>query len=111
MNKKIICSAIFISLFCFTSFVSAQNIPNPLEGVTDFNILLGRIANNVGIVLASLGTIMIVVAGILYLTSAGNPQRIETAKKALIYAVIGIAIGIGASTIASVACSVIGVSC
>jgi NAD/NADP transhydrogenase beta subunit len=51
---------------------------------------------------------MIIVAGIFYLTSAGNPQRIETAKKALIYAIAGIAIGLAATAIVNIIKNVIG---
>ena len=52
--------------------------------------------------IASLGTIMIIVAGIFYLTSAGSPERIGVAKKALIYAIAGIAIGVAATAIANI---------
>jgi riboflavin transporter FmnP len=65
-------------------------------------ILLGRIITGVGMVIASLGTIMIIVAGILYLTSAGSPEKMTKAKTALIYAIAGIAIGVAASTISTV---------
>ena len=42
-------------------------------------------------------------AGILFLTSAGNEQRITSAKKAVFYAIIGLAIALsGAGLIALV---------
>ena len=50
---------------------------------------------------------MIVVSGILFLLSAGNATKMETAKKALIYAIIGICIGVGASTIVAIVKSLI----
>jgi len=106
MNKKIIYLAIFVSIFCSASFALAQ-ITNPL-GVNDFPALLGKIAIEVGNLIAILGTIMIIVAGILYLTSAGSPERMGTAKKALIYAIAGIAIGLAASTIVSIILNIIG---
>ncbi len=110
MNRKIISLVVFISLFCLTSFVLAQvEIPNPLGEGTDFPTLLTNIATGVGTLIGYIGVIMIIVAGILYLTSAGSPERIGTAKKALVYAVIGIVIGIAANAIVEVIKNVLGV--
>ena len=92
MKKKI------ISLLA--SFVSAAVvIPNPLSGVNNFTQLLLKITQAVGALVGALGTIMIIVAGILFLTSAGSPERIKTAKTALVYAIAGIAIGVSATAI------------
>lgn len=102
MNKKIVSVIIFSSLFCLVNFAMATTIPNPLGDTSSFPLLLGRIAIGVGNLIASLGVIMIIVAGILYLTSAGSPERTNTAKKALIYAIVGIAIGISANVIVSI---------
>ena len=99
MKKVYTLSVVIVSLLCLTGFVSAQVvIPNPL-GVNDFGELLLKIAGGIGVLISSLGTIMIIVAGILYLTSAGSPERMATAKKALFYAIAGIAIGISATAI------------
>lgn len=103
MNKKIISVAVFVGLFALVNFAFAQvQIPNPLGSTDSFTKLLLNIISGVGMVIASLGTIMIVVAGILYLSSAGSPERMTTAKKALFYAIIGIALGITAKTIADI---------
>ena len=111
MSKKYILGVLAIGSFCFAPFALAQVvIPNPLAGggVNTFGDLLLKIANGVGMVIASLGTIMIVVAGILYLLSAGDPGKMQKAKTALIYAIIGIAIGIMASSIVSMVRGIIG---
>ena len=108
MKKVYIFSIIFVSLFCLSSFALADiTIPNPLS-VGSFGELLTQIAGAVGIFIASLGTIMIIVAGILYLTSAGSPERMGTAKKALTYAIIGIVIGLAATTIVAIIKGIIG---
>ncbi|MCX6718728.1 MAG: hypothetical protein NTY81_04000 [Candidatus Staskawiczbacteria bacterium] len=108
MNKKIIFLVVFVDLFCLASFVSAQGLTNPLK-YNDFSALLLGIAGAVGDLIAVLGGMMIVVAGILYLTSAGSPERMGTAKKALVYAIIGIAIGLAAKTIVGIIQGIIGV--
>lgn len=109
MNKKIICSAILIGLLGIASLVSAEavTITNPLSA-TSFKGLLCQIASGVGELIAVLGTIMLIVAGILYLTSAGSPEKITKAKTAFIYAIAGIAIGVAASAIVNVVMEVVG---
>jgi len=110
MNKKIICSVVFVGLFCLIHPVFGDGVTiTPPEGVpTTFCALLTQIAGAVGMIIASLGGIMIVVAGILYLTSAGSPERMGTAKKALVYAIAGIVIGLSATVIVDVIKEVIG---
>ena len=100
MNKKIVLLLVLISLFGLVSSTSAAVvIPNPLGGVNDFGQLLLKIAQAVGVLIGALGTIMIIVAGILFLTSAGSTERITKAKTALVYAIAGIAIGVSATAI------------
>ena len=66
------------------------------------------IASAIGPLIASLGSVMIIVAGILYLTSAGSPEKVGTAKKALVYAIAGIAIGLAASSIVQIVKGIVG---
>lgn len=110
MNKVIKHVIVFVGLFCIASSALAVTIPDYLGYGNDpngFALLLGKIANGVGVLIASLGTIMIIVAGILYLTSAGSPERTGVAKKALIYAIVGIAIGISAQAIVAIVLGII----
>ena len=110
MSKKIILFFVLTCLFGFVSFVGAQTkIPNPL-GVDSFCALLTNIGSQIGVLIAGLGTIMVMVSGIMFLFSAGSPERMGKAKTALIYAIIGIAIGVGASTIVSVVKNIINAS-
>ena len=108
MNKKIVSLFALFGLFGFVYFAFAAPvmIPNPLN-VDNFGALLLKIAGGIGILIGSLGTIMIIVAGILYLTSAGSPERMGTAKKALFYAIIGIVIGILATSIVQIILSIL----
>lgn len=85
----------------------ANQICNPLNSNT-FGDLLSKIADGVGTLIATLATIMLIIAGILYLTSAGSPERITKAKKALVYAIAGIAIGVAAKAIVALLKDVLG---
>lgn len=108
MNKVFILLLAFVILFGLAGLVLAQiEITNPLS-VRNFPELLTRIAWYVGSLIAVLGTIMIIVSGILFLTSAGSPERMTKAKTALIYAIAGIAIGLAATAISTVILEIIG---
>lgn len=84
-----------------SSVAAAVTIPNPL-GVNSFCSLLTTIASGVGMFVATLGTIMIIISGIMFLISAGSPEKMGKAKTALIYAIIGIVVGVSASTIVAI---------
>ncbi|MFZ5559214.1 MAG: pilin, partial [Patescibacteria group bacterium] len=66
-------------------------IPDPLECKTIDEIIEAIVTLIVAIGLG-VGVIMIIWSAILYMTSAGNEQKVATAKKALMWTVIGIAI-------------------
>jgi uncharacterized protein YqgC (DUF456 family) len=70
-------------------------------------------AGVVGTFIASVGTIMLVISGIYYVTSAGSQERMGTAKKALVYAIIGMVVGLCARLIVGWVATVSGgsVSC
>lgn len=102
MNKKIIGLFAFISLlFCGSSVLASATLINPIGYDTFGDLLTKGILPTVSGIAGSLAVVAIIIAGIFYLTSAGSPTRIETAKKALIYAIVGIVIAIGASAITS----------
>lgn len=109
MNKKIISSVIFVSLFCLANFVFAQvTIEDPL-GDIGLGGLLTKIATGVAGVVGAVAVVMIIVAGIFYLTSAGSPERIGVAKKTLIYAIVGITIAIAAEAIVTAIKGIMGI--
>lgn len=111
MNKKVL-SLIVLSLVIIPLSISAATITNPINA-SNFTELLSDIATGIGKFIAVLGTIMLIISGIMYLTSAGSPERINSAKKAFIFSVVGIAIGVAASSIAEIVVCVLdgGTSC
>lgn len=97
--KKIISTAVaglalaapFMAYGWTTGLLNAQN--SELPGGSIFNI----ITNILDWLLALIGVIGVIgfaIAGILYLTSAGDEGRIETAKKAMTYSIIGVIVAI-----------------
>ena len=104
-----------ISIFLFSLlFVSApvlaQGVSDPLglsfgaeTGLPDTDIRVS-IANMIRTILGLLGIVSVVIilyAGFTWMTSAGNDEKISTAKKTLGSAVIGLAIILSAYAITS----------
>jgi len=78
-------------LFPFISFAQAR-LDNPI-GFNTFPELFTAIATAAGELIAALGGVMIVVAGFLFMTSAGRPDKVSQAKQALLFAFIGMFVG------------------
>ena len=74
-------------------------IGNPLVGVNNLCDLLTKITSAVAGLVGAVSVIMIIVAGIMYLLSAGSPEKTGAAKKAFFYAIIGIVIALSAGAI------------
>lgn len=71
--------------------VSGIEISNPLEYDT-FEKLIESLINFIFGLAIAVAPIMFIIAGFLFLTAAGNPERIDRAKKMIWYTVIGLAI-------------------
>ncbi len=92
MRKKIF---IFLMGVCLVpiltgSFVFAQDKPPEIiKDVGGITKVLENIRNVLYGIATFIVVIMIIWAGILYMTAAGDPEKISKAKKALIGAIIG----------------------
>lgn len=63
--------------------------------------ILQNVLNFLLSIIGVLAIIAVVISGLLYLTAAGNPKQIESAKKLLFYAIIGIVVALGSLVIVS----------
>lgn len=111
MNKKIIYLFAILGLFCLAVPVLAQTVTltNPLKGIDTFPALLTKIAGAIAPIIASLAVLMLIIAGIIFLISAGNPNMLSKAKAALTYAIIGAVVALAAAGIVELIKKVIGV--
>jgi hypothetical protein len=112
MSKKALCKILVIGLLFYAGAVLASgggsaSIDNPI-GASTFGELLGKIVTAVGAVIAGIGTIMFMVSGIMFFLSAGNPQRMQTAKTTLVYAIVGMVVGLSADAIVAFVQSSVG---
>jgi ABC-type Fe3+-siderophore transport system permease subunit len=62
------------------------------KGSTSVNSLISTIVNIISLIAGALAIIMIVVAGIKFITSGGDASKVSSAKSSLIYALVGIAV-------------------
>lgn len=83
-------------------------ICNPLK-YDKFGDLVDAIINFIFWVAMALAPLMIVIAGVMFVTAGGNPLQVEKARKLILYTVIGLAIILLAKGLISVLENVLGV--
>ncbi len=71
-------------------------IPNK-DGVGSESI--EKLLTTVFVVFGGIAVIIIILAGIKFITSQGNPQEVSRARDTIIYAAVGLAISVSAITI------------
>ena len=84
-----------ISIFIPLTVSAAVEIKNPLEHKT-FELLLKAIVNFLIKLAIAIVPIMIVIAGYYFVTAGGEPEKIATAKKIILYTLIGLLIVLSA---------------
>jgi len=88
---------------------SWTTIENPLAYDT-FEKILGEISKFLIQIGSAIAGVMFLIAGFMFVTAGGNPEKVQSAKKMILYTIIGLAIIILASGLVAVLKSVIGVT-
>ncbi len=86
---------IFVTDIYAQSQSGSAKFENPISETT-VEGALGKVLTAVQSIVAILAVLMIVVSGIIYITSAGDSGRVTLAKTALTAAIIGLAIAVAA---------------
>ncbi len=110
MKKLVIKTSLFLSgLIPATALATTHNVFNPTDpsdrklpelpttAPKDFSELMGVIATIGRVmfgILIALSTVFILYAAFLYIISQGDEERIQTAKRILVYAIIGLVVGV-----------------
>jgi hypothetical protein len=84
-------------IFHFVNTAYAGSISDATPIATILQNVLNFLLSIVGV----LAIISLVVAGVLYLTAAGNTKQVDVAKKAVQFSIIGIVVAMGALVIVS----------
>ena len=98
VNKKII-TLFYILVFLVCPFYIASAQLHPYGPAISYVGILDGILSAVWIIFTAVVVISFVVAGILFLTAGGAPDKIKTAKAAFIWGVAGVVVGIIAYSI------------
>jgi len=104
--KKIVLSLIVLSVLAMPVLALAQVGGQPPPISTDLQGLGEKIVNAVWIVFTVIVIIMFVIAGILFLTAAGSPEKVAQARQAFLWGVAGVVVGILAYTMITVVTSI-----
>ncbi|MBI2639471.1 MAG: hypothetical protein HYW90_01095 [Candidatus Sungbacteria bacterium] len=80
-----------------------------LTSVTDLAVQLDQIVRWFTAIIFIIAIIMILVAAFLFITAAGNQERVDMARRTLLYALLGIAVALVAQLAASFVANVLGV--
>ncbi|MFC1598851.1 Ig-like domain-containing protein [Patescibacteria group bacterium] len=106
--KTLLLVILILAVFLLAEPVLAVELDVGLEygagtglGTTDIRITVARIIRTALGLLGIIAVSIVVYAGFAYMTSAGNPEKVERAKKILINAFIGLLIILSAFSIAS----------
>lgn len=112
-NRRIVPILVISSLLAVVPFIAAgapNVIDNPLGRGATFERVINNIVRYANLLLAPLATIMVLVAGLMYMTSGGNEERLKTARQTLLWAVVGIAIVLISNGALAIIKSALGVS-
>jgi FtsH-binding integral membrane protein len=102
VNKKIL----------FLILLSALILPvTVLAAVNSIQSLSIAIANVVWVVFTVVALVAFVVAGIMFLTSGGDPSKLTLARSAFFWGLAGVVVGIVAFSIINITCNALGASC
>lgn len=82
-------------------------IRNPLEAES-FEQLIGAISNFIFWIGMAIAPVMFIVAGFFFVTSAGDPKKVQTAKGVALYTIIGLVVILLASGLIKVLESILG---
>ena len=68
-------------------------------GPASLNSVFGAIANALIFLVGAISVIMVILGGLRYVISMGNPDQVVRAKNTIVYAVIGIVVAISSYAI------------
>lgn len=88
-----------------TQVVSADAVADACEGIgltgadcnkksagNSLSNVISTIINILSAIIGAVAVIMVIISGLRYVTSAGDAQKVSTAKSTLIYAIVGLVI-------------------
>ncbi len=97
-------------VYASAAFADSLTLTNPLGQNSTFQTVLDNVNVFLLAIAAPICGIMVVWGGFQMITAAGNPEKFSSGKKTLLYAAIGFAVVIFASSVVPVIQSIFGQS-
>ena len=80
---------------------SAETFPNPLGSTSSFAQVVQKFADLVTKIGLPIATVFLIYAGLLFVTARGNDEQLKKAKETFKWTIVGTAILVGASALAT----------
>ena len=97
------------TFFALKESVLSLTFEDPLQTGGDIQVVLGKIWKFLYMVALAIVPIMAIIAGFMFMTAGGNPEKLKKAKNLLLYLAIGIAIVLLAGGIVNLIKMILGV--
>jgi len=108
MNKKTLSSIVVgILTLPIVALAAISTSAPPINAIGDLPTVITRIETFMWVIFGGIAVVMFVVAGILFLTANGDPEKIASARSAAIWGIAGVVVGIVAYSILMIVGSVI----
>lgn len=104
--KILFITASLVLLLAAAIPVLSQSIDNPV-GIPSFKDLAKKIGKAMQAIGGAIGSIMIIMGAYQYITSAGNEEKVKTAHRLILWAVIGLSILLIGENWVTIFCSII----
>jgi len=98
MNKKLIVCAISTALLLPTVAFAFEGQP----GTTNIDSAIRNILNFVWVIFIAFAVLSFIIAGVMFLSAQGDPEKIKEAKKAVLWGVVGVIVAIIAFSIVGI---------
>lgn len=73
--------------------------PDEIDDERDMKNVVSNVLNTIFGIMGVIAVVVIIIGGITYMTSMGDPGKVATAKKAILYAIIGLVVSLSAFAI------------
>lgn len=100
MKRRLFFSGLAIFLLALPHVLLAAELTNPLA-TTDVSTIIGRLIQALLGITGAIALLMFILGGFHWLISGGSPEKVKKGKDTLIWAVIGLAVIIGAYMLVS----------
>ena len=92
--KKYLILFLSVSLLVLPFFILAADAPEIGGSVEELEDILYRIGNLIFTILLVIAFIFLVIAGMNFITSSGDPTKTEKARTMLMYCLVGVAVAL-----------------